>query len=129
MGRNRANKSRFIADENIPVDAVELLRNNHSIDIRHITEVAGRGLKDSEVIELSAKEDSVIITFDRDFGRFASREMQSKPVKPYGLVILMIIPRSPAYIYEKMVEVLSMGLEFERKLIVKEDRIKERSIE
>lgn len=106
--------------------------NNDGIDIIHITEVGGKGLKDSEVIELSVKENRIIITFDRDFGRFANmKEIQSKQVsRPYGIVILMIKPQSPTYIYEKIREILSMGLEFEHKLIiVKEDRIKERSIE
>lgn len=128
---------RFIADENIPLRVVRLLRENDRIDIKHITEVAGKGLKDSEIAELSAKEERIIITFDKDFGSIIARSGNSNegivhacatpppPIKPYGVVILRIKPRSLHYIYSIMVRVLSMELEFEHKLIiVKEDRIR-----
>ncbi|MEM2857212.1 MAG: DUF5615 family PIN-like protein [Candidatus Nitrosocaldaceae archaeon] len=123
----------FIADENIPLSIVRLLRDNAGIEIRHVTEIASKGLKDTDIIALSAKDNSIIITLDKDFGELVMKSMirdnynnKDKQIpKAYGIVILRIKPLSIPYIYEMIRKILSMELEFEHKLIVvKEDRIK-----
>ncbi|GBC73423.1 hypothetical protein HRbin04_00824 [archaeon HR04] len=132
METNRTDKLRFIADENVPLSIVRLLRDKNGIEILHITEVAGKGLKDTEIIALSAKENSVIITFDKDFGELVMRNIvrgsnyNNRPIpRAYGVVILRIKPLSIPYIYKIIRKILSMNLEFEHKLIVvKEDRIR-----
>jgi predicted nuclease of predicted toxin-antitoxin system len=57
----------FLADESCDFGVVRALRENGH-DVLAVCEVAKR-LEDSDVIELSAREDRVLITEDKDFGQ------------------------------------------------------------
>jgi predicted nuclease of predicted toxin-antitoxin system len=62
---------RFLADENIPGDAVtELETAGH--DIVWVRTVAP-GSKDEDVLALAVREERIILTFDKDFGELAWR--------------------------------------------------------
>ena len=62
---------RFLADENIPRDAVtELETAGH--DIVWVRTVAP-GSKDEDVLALAVREERIILTFDKDFGELAWR--------------------------------------------------------
>lgn len=134
---------KFIADENIPLSIVRLLRDNEEIDIKHITEIAERGLKDREIIEIAVKHDSIIITFDKDFAEAIRRRntfvgsetasdittITATPATtpgPKGIIIMRIRPRSLNHIYTMIRQVLlNKSIEFEGKLVVvREDRIR-----
>ena len=62
---------RFLADENVPGDAVtELEAVGH--DIVWVRTVAP-GSKDADVLAWAVREERIILTFDKDFGEFAWR--------------------------------------------------------
>ena len=60
---------RFLADENIPGDAVAALRAAGHDVVWVRTEAPG--IIDQEVLALSAAESRVLLTFDKDFGELA----------------------------------------------------------
>jgi len=56
---------KILIDENVPKSIyIELKRRGY--DVKHVIYIK-RGLKDKEIIELSNKENRVIVTFDEDF--------------------------------------------------------------
>ena len=60
---------RLLANENIPLSAVEALRScGH--DVMWIREKAP-GISDIEVMRLGHLEERILITFDKDFGELA----------------------------------------------------------
>ena len=62
---------RFLADENVPGDAVaQLEAAGH--DIVSLRTVAP-GSKDEDVLALAVREKRIILTFDKDFGELAWR--------------------------------------------------------
>ena len=90
----------FLADENIPLEVVRQLREK-GISILTLTQIA-RGSKDKEVIERAAKDNCIILTFDKDFGELVFRYR----IKTYGIILLRITPRNPEYIADIIVKVL-----------------------
>jgi predicted nuclease of predicted toxin-antitoxin system len=64
---------RFLADENIPGDAVaELEAAGHDIiSIR----IAAPGSKDEDVLALAVRETRIILTFDKDFGELSPAQI------------------------------------------------------
>jgi len=64
---------RFLADENFPHSAVvALLAAGH--DVAWVRVVA-RGAADSVVLALAAREERILLTFDKDFGELAGRSL------------------------------------------------------
>ncbi len=62
---------RFLADENFPGDAVaEIEAAGH--DIVWVRNVAP-GSTDEDIFALAAREERIILTFDKDFGELAGR--------------------------------------------------------
>jgi predicted nuclease of predicted toxin-antitoxin system len=82
---------KFIADENVPLKAIEKLRED--MDIKSVIEIK-KGMRDLEIVKISSEEKAVIITFDKDFGRLAT----VSKVKPFGVILLRIQPKSIEYI-------------------------------
>ena len=111
---------KFLADENIPLKVVKRLRED-GLDITSIAEIQ-IGMDDEEIAKLSEKEEMVLITFDKDFGEIIFR----KSIKPYGLILLRIPPKSVEYIYNFLKWLLTESkIEFEGKLVVvREDKIR-----
>ncbi len=58
----------ILADENIPHDIIEALRNN-DISVHSVYE-SNRGITDEKVIELSKNPPQIILTEDKDFGEW-----------------------------------------------------------
>ncbi len=112
---------KFIADENIPLKVVKRLKEEN-INIDSITSVQP-GLKDEEIGRISEREKVVIITFDKDFGEIVFR----KSLKPFGVILLRIPPKSVDYIFEFLKWLLiESKIEFEGKLVVvRENKIRE----
>lgn len=57
---------RLLADENVPLASIRLLRTA-GWDVAEVV----RGATDMAALALAAREQRVIVTFDRDFGRLA----------------------------------------------------------
>ena len=83
---------RFLIDENVPRAVVEaLVQRRH--DVRTVWETGEGGLADEEIIAIAARDDRIIVTFDKGFGELARRpELPA----PSGLILLRFVPRDPA---------------------------------
>jgi len=111
--------TKFLADENIPIKAVEALKQK-GIDIIPLLEISP-SLSDKEVLNLANRQGRVIITFDTDFGKLAFREK----LKVKGIVLLRFIPRSPQHIAERIEYLLATGILMENYfLVVREDSVR-----
>lgn len=77
---------RFLANENFPHAAVTaLLAAGHNVAwIR----TAAPGIADSDVLAWAAKDERILLTFDKDFGELARRAM----LPPACGVVLLRIP-------------------------------------
>jgi predicted nuclease of predicted toxin-antitoxin system len=81
---------RFLADENIPGDAVaEIEAAGH--DIVWVRTVAP-GSKDEDVLAWAVREERIILTFDKDFGELAWRA--GLPVSSGIVLIRLPMPRA-----------------------------------
>ena len=67
----------FLANENIPLDSIELIRNyNHTvISIKEQT----LGISDITVLNLAKTNNAIILTFDKDYGEIIFRERYENP--------------------------------------------------
>ncbi len=83
---------KFLADENIPIKTVQLLKQK-SIDITSILETQ-HGLKDTDVLATANKQNRIIITFDTDFGNLVIKQK----LKTEGIILLRFKPKSPQQI-------------------------------
>ena len=81
---------RFLANENLPGAAVtELRQAGHDVVW---VRTAAPGISDSDVLEWAAREDRVLLTFDKDFGELA--RVAGLP-KTCGVVLFRLsLPRS-----------------------------------
>lgn len=111
---------KFIADENIPLKVVKKLRDLN-VNVVSVTEIQV-GLNDEEIAKMSEKEKAIIVTFDKDFGEIIFK----KQMKPFGVILLRIPPKSVDYIFDFLRWLLiESKIEFERKLVVvREDKIR-----
>ena len=74
--------TKLLADENVPLKAVEALRRK-GVDVVSVIELSP-GLKDREVLDLANREGRIIVTFDKDFGELVVRER----ARVKGLILL-----------------------------------------
>ena len=81
---------RLLADENIPLLAIELLRRKGH-DVLAIAESAP-SICDEEVMLLAQDEERILLTFDKDFGELA---YSSKPRPSCGIILFRIPLRLP----------------------------------
>jgi predicted nuclease of predicted toxin-antitoxin system len=63
---------KFLANENIPLDLVKELKNS-SYDVWRMDKFK-KGIVDRAVRDLSFKEDRILDTLDKDFGKLAVKE-------------------------------------------------------
>ncbi len=104
----------FLADENIPLYVVKQLRKEGCKIISVAEEFAGSS--DEKILELSSGNKWVIITFDKDFGELIYKQKSSKP---YGIILLRVIPKSPEYILQLLKWLLLQGnISFEGNFVV-----------
>ncbi|HLY55159.1 MAG TPA: DUF5615 family PIN-like protein [Stellaceae bacterium] len=82
---------RFLVDENVPQTAVEAL-----VNAGHDVLCVGTkcpGLEDAKVLGWAARDDRILITFDKDFGELAAKTPLPKDA---GVVLVrMPTPKSP----------------------------------
>ena len=80
----------FLADENIPLLSVKLIRSA-GLDLVYISEISP-GISDSEVLHISETQNRILLTFDLDFGELI---FKNKIKATKGIVLFRIIPSSP----------------------------------
>jgi predicted nuclease of predicted toxin-antitoxin system len=104
---------KLLADENIPLETVELLEES-GYDVLSILRNHS-GISDSEIIRLSNKEERLIITFDKDFGFLVF----AQGLHPTNGVIFLrnaeLIPETTAQI---LIKLLQSGYSFEKCMTV-----------
>lgn len=93
---------RYLADENMPAQAVRALRES-GLDVVWIRDDAP-GLPDEGVLARSQAENRVLITFDKDFGELARRH--GLPAS-CGVVLFRIQTRNPAEAAEQVLKILA----------------------
>ena len=67
----------FLANENIPLDSIVLIRSYNHI-VLSIKEDF-RGISDIAVLKLANQKDAIILTFDKDYGELIFRENFENP--------------------------------------------------
>ncbi len=109
----------LIADENIPIETVKLLKSC-GIDIILATEIS-RGLSDRSLLEAARQKGRIIITFDQDFGQLIFKEK----LKTNGLILLRFIPKSPQQIAKRVNALLASKIAIENYVVtLREDTIR-----
>jgi predicted nuclease of predicted toxin-antitoxin system len=81
---------RLLADENISLDAVHVLREA-GYEIIAVAE-ENRSAQDVDVLRMACESNRVLVTFDRDFGELIYRDLA--PIPP-GVIYLRIADHSP----------------------------------
>lgn len=92
---------RILANENIPQEAVEALRQKGH-DVAWIRTL-NPGISDRHILELAQAEDRILVTFDKDFGELAYR---FKLPASSGIILFRISGSSPADLVEKIISAL-----------------------
>ena len=105
---------KFLADENIPLDVVNILKRD-GIDIKSISEI-DLGLEDEAILKLANKENMVIITFDKDFGELVFKDRK----KSKGIILLQFHPQNIRYIASVLKNVLTLDINFSKSFLVVE---------
>jgi predicted nuclease of predicted toxin-antitoxin system len=75
---------KLLANENIPLDLVKELKNS-SYDVWRMDK-SKKGIVDRDVFDLSFKEDRILDTFDKDFGKLAVKGKS----RTTGIILLRI---------------------------------------
>lgn len=93
---------RLLANENVPLDSVDALRNAGH-DVAWIR-VLAPGSSDEEVLRRAVSEKRVLVTFDKDFGELVfHRRMASPP----GVILFRFALTSPGYAARAVVAALA----------------------
>jgi predicted nuclease of predicted toxin-antitoxin system len=100
--------SKFLANENVPVEVVELARQS-GLDIAWVTEIQP-GMNDEGVLALALAEQRVLVTFDKDFGEMAFRQGQQATC---GVVLFRVRLRDAETVARFVVGVLSQQIPWE----------------
>jgi predicted nuclease of predicted toxin-antitoxin system len=115
----------FLADENIPLLSVKLIRST-GIDLTYISEVSP-GISDSDVLKLSETQNRILLTFDLDFGEliFKHKLNASK-----GIILFRLIPFTPLEIGDIFLSLLnSNDFKFDGNLtVVERDYVRQRPL-
>ncbi len=98
---------KFLANENVPLEAVEALQQM-GIYIASVGDVC-LGADDPEILTYAVQDDRILVTFDKDFGEliFHSREMP-----PPGIILLRLRLRSPSFVAEILKTTLEQEIEW-----------------
>jgi predicted nuclease of predicted toxin-antitoxin system len=95
---------RLLTDENFPLAAAKLLRNE-GYDVTAIPE-NDAGTKDIDILARAVREQRVVLTFDRDFGELVFlRKLPSPP----GVVYFRFHPISPLEPATRILDLASKG--------------------
>jgi|SRR3972149_2184048 len=105
--------AKFLANENVPGDAIKAVRQA-GVDLAWVHEMVP-GAPDSQVLALSQAEQRVLVTFDKDFGEIAFRQGANASC---GVVLLRPRLRSPEFLARFLVAVLAQPIGWENHFAV-----------
>jgi len=115
---------RFLANENIPYDAIVALRNRGH-DVAWVRTEAP-GSRDEEVLARAVLEKRILLTFDKDFGELAFRK---KLPALYGIILFRIPTPSPAEVTRMIVAAVESRDDWVGHFaVVEEQRIRMRAL-
>ena len=116
---------RLLANENIPVPSIRLLRQA-GYDITAIIEDSP-GIPDTAVLARAADEKRIILTFDRDYGELIYRRGLRSPS---GVIYLRFQPQAPTEPAELLLNLFQTDhIEFEQRFtVVERDQIRQRTL-
>lgn len=116
---------RFLADENVPVPSIRLLRAA-GYDIQAVIEDAP-GTPDAAVLAHARENGQILITFDRDFGELVYRRGSAVPA---GVIYLRLSPADPEAAGRAILALFALdALQLEgRFTVVDTDRIRQRPL-
>ncbi len=116
---------KFLANENIPLDSVHLLRRagHHVISILE----DHPGMKDIDVLKQALRGKRIILTFDRDYGELIFKYPK---LIPEGLVYFRFDPSTseqPAIILINIMKEKDINL-LGHFTVIEEDRVRQRAL-
>lgn len=92
---------RFLADQNVPLDVIEGLRDEgHDVTW---AQADYPGADDEVLLEAAQREDRILLTFDTDFGTLAFH--RGLPASS-GIILFRLTPAAPAVVAETVVETI-----------------------
>ena len=94
---------KFLTDENIASHVVLKLRQAN-YDVKDVKEEALRGLSDKKLLELSYKEERVLLSHDKDFIHLPAR------VKHNGIIIIRLQWQTPESVSQRLLHLLRSSL-------------------
>jgi predicted nuclease of predicted toxin-antitoxin system len=113
---------RFLANENFPFDAVDILRQAGH-DVTWIRTDAP-GISDPEVLDRTQTEERILLTFDKDFGELA---FQVQLPATSGIILFRLKANSSAVLAQKVsIAIASRGDWAGHFSVVEDDRIRMR---
>ena len=111
--------TKLLADENIPKETVNLLKEQ-GVDVISVQDFSS-GLSDRDILELTNVKGRIILPFDKDFGQIIFKEKY----KSQGLILLRFVPESPQQISKRIRQLLATKIRIEKNVVViKEDSVK-----
>ena len=116
---------KFLADENIPSNAVNRLRKA-GFDVVWIVETSP-GTSDEKILKKAHDEHRIAISFDRDFGELIFKK---KSYIPAGMIYLRFIPKSPEEAAKHIVKIITQKhITFKNNFtVVHRDHIRQRPL-
>jgi predicted nuclease of predicted toxin-antitoxin system len=108
--------AKFLANENVPTDAV-LAAKAAGIDLVWVRDTM-RGATDDEVLAFAVAEGRVLVTFDKDFGEMV---FDLGSTASPGIVLLRPRLRSPSFVAQFTVTVLTQEIDWEGNFCVAQE--------
>ncbi len=106
----------FLANENVPLLVVEAVRAEGH-DLAWVSELMP-GAEDQAVLARSISDARVLLTFDKDFGDLAFRFGKKSSC---GIILLRPKLKSPDYLVQFVVHVLSQPIDWEKHFSVAQE--------
>lgn len=115
---------KFIANENIPLASVKVLRDS-GYEVFAISEESP-GISDVEVLKKACSNRLIVITFDRDYGELI---FKNKHLPPAGIVYLRFMPDYPEQAAEILLKIIENGILLEDKFtIIDSNKLRQRNL-
>ena len=114
-----------LADENIPREAIKLLREA-GFDVRSAAEDMP-GAADATILDLSRSEKRLLLTFDRDFGELIFRRKHSPPPAVVYMRFVPATPAEPAFVLRSLLQHGDIKLEGHFTVVTR-DQVRQRPL-
>ena len=116
---------RFLANETFPRASIRRLREA-GYEVEAVQEKEP-GAKDPAVLDYAARENLVLLTFDRDYGELIYRRHMPSPRGVLYLRLIPLTPEDPAEVILDLLQVIRLKLE-DRYTVAERHQIRQRSL-